>query len=553
MKEGEERRADEHDHDEGADESASPVRRIAEFLRRRQPDILRVWENAVRKLPKASALDRRHLIDHLPELLDRIADYVEQTRRTRADEDFQDESPQHHAVARLDEGYDLSEVVTEYSILRRSIFELLGRERQDLSQPEELRVLNLALDEAINAAVDRYTEARHQTLAALDRVSSVALASADLDVFLPKILEVVAETTEAVDTVAVLLREGDDLRRRAAVGLDVGEIVTRVGQGFAGKIASTGEPLLLREAEIRETAWSAALRDRGLRVIYGVPLTHEGRVIGVTHIGSKTAVDFSEQDKLALRMMAARTTALIVQHDAREERERLIQQLARAVRARDEFVAVLSHDLRNPISGIAMAAHLLLRQLPQDAARFRKSAESIRTAAERAGQMIEDLLAEIALEGGKVSFSMQAHDPRSLVSEVFESFQPGAQARQITLEQEVSEGLGPVLCDRDYVIRAFGNLVGNGEKFTPGGGTIVLRAEPVERAVKFSVTDTGVGISPEDRSRLFERGFRGVGGQPGLGLGLAIAKSIVEAHGGRVGVESEVGKGSTFWFTLPSA
>jgi signal transduction histidine kinase len=167
--------------------------------------------------------------------------------------------------------------------------------------------------------------------------------------------------------------------------------------------------------------------------------------------------------------------------------------------------------------------------------------------------MIEDLLAEIALEGGKVSFSMQAHDPRSLVSEVFESFQPGAQARQITLEQEVSEGLGPVLCDRDYVIRAFGNLVGNGEKFTPGGGTIVLRAEPVERAVKFSVTDTGVGISPEDRSRLFERGFRGVGGQPGLGLGLAIAKSIVEAHGGRVGVESEVGKGSTFWFTLPSA
>src|SRR5205085_1334222 len=119
------------------------------------------------------------------------------------------------------------------------------------------------------------------------------------------------------------------------------------------------------------------------------------------------------------------------------------------------FIAVLSHDLRNPIGAIMLGASLLLRQLPD--ARFRKRAETIRTAADRAGRMIDDLLQEIALEGGQVKFSMEPHDPGGLVSEVFELFHAGAQERQIMLEREVSEGLEPVVCDRDYVLRAFGN------------------------------------------------------------------------------------------------
>jgi signal transduction histidine kinase len=229
------------------------------------------------------------------------------------------------------------------------------------------------------------------------------------------------------------------------------------------------------------------------------------------------------------------------------------QRLRQALHARDDFVAVLSHDLRNPLGAITLAASLLLQQLPDEQVRLRKRAHTIRTAAERANRMIEDLLQESALDAGQVKFSMQAQDARSLVAEVFELFHAGAQERGIALHQEVSEGARPVLCDQDYVLRAFGNLVGNAKKFTPPGGAITLRAEPVDGGVRFSVKDTGPGVPPEIHTRIFERGFRGGGGEPGLGLGLAIAKGIVEAHGGKIGVHSEVGKGSTFWFTLPVA
>ncbi|HZU99164.1 MAG TPA: ATP-binding protein [Planctomycetota bacterium] len=664
--------------DEGSavERRASLIRCVGDFLRRRQTDILRVWEEAVRQLPKARELDRPRLIDHVPELLNRIADYVEQARQTHADGEFRDRSPEQHAVARLDEGYDLSEVIVEYGVLRRAIFELLGKERQELSQPEELRVLNMALDEAVNAAVNRYAVARHGTLEALDRVAAFALSSGDPDECLPRILAVVLETTEAVDTVAILLVEEGHLRRRAAVGLDVGELVARIGAGFAGKIAATGKPLLLRGDEIQSVAASAGLKTRGLRVLYGAPLVHDGKVIGVAHMGSRTAVDFSEQDKLILRSMASRATALLVHHASREalrrseERLRLASEatglatwdwnlvtgelhwserarglfgaglapgetpslersfdaihpedrerveraleaaldpagsgvfsvearvvrpdgtvrwftskgqtvfegperraermtgaaldvtdrkeaeaaLHRALRARDEFVAVLSHDLRNPIGAIILGATLLHDQIPTEKVRLRKRADTVRRTAERASRMIDDLLEEIALTAGMVRLAKTPVSAQSLLDEVLETFQPGAEEREISMRAEVAPGLGTVSCDRDYVHRVFGNLVGNAKKFTPAGGTIVLGAEPAPGAVRFSVSDSGPGIPVEQQSRLFERGFRGAAVGSGLGLGLAIARGIVEAHGGKIGVESMPGKGATFWFTLP--
>jgi signal transduction histidine kinase len=110
-----------------------------------------------------------------------------------------------------------------------------------------------------------------------------------------------------------------------------------------------------------------------------------------------------------------------------------------------------------------------------------------------------------------------------------------------------------VSCDHDAVLRVFGNLVGNAQKFTPPGGSITIGAELAGDAVKFSVSDTGPGIPAQDVSRLFQRGFRGERRGVGLGLGLAIARGIVKAHGGEIGVESEPGKGASFWFTLPVA
>jgi signal transduction histidine kinase len=532
---------------------------LAEFLRSRHAEIITRWVAAVRALPQARRLDRPRLLDHIPKILELITDLVEtgiyNGGVARA---LPQTPPDLHALTRLDEGYDLETVISEYTVLREVILELWETERGESSPLGELRIFNNAVDQAVISSLSRYTKARHRTLEALDRVSSVALASGNLEEFLPKLLEVVQDTTEAVDTVAVLLREGGQLRVRAAVGLDralIERAERNVGEGFAGKVFAERRPVLLPGGSTNPLVQSEYLRARGLKVLYGVPLLHEGEVIGVAHMGSLTASDFSEEDRHILRSMARRATALIVQQQSREERERLLGELDRAVKARDEFVAVLSHDLRNPLSAITVGAELLARQLPPELEQLRKRARSIRTAAERAGRMIEELLDEIALAGGRTQFARVPLDPAGLVSEMFELYHPAAQDQQVTLEKVVAVGLPQVLGDRDYVLRAFGNLVANAQKFTPTGGTITLRAEPARGAVRFSVTDTGPGIEPESRARIFERGFRGKRGdaEVGLGLGLAIAKAIVEALGGAVGFESEVGKGSTFWFTLPVA
>jgi PAS domain S-box-containing protein len=234
-----------------------------------------------------------------------------------------------------------------------------------------------------------------------------------------------------------------------------------------------------------------------------------------------------------------------------EERERLVDDLDVAVKARDEFVAVLSHDLRNPMASILLAADLLLKKLPDDMVELRKRAQTIQTTARGAGRMIEYLLQELALQRGALTLSAEPQDVRALLSDVMAMFEADAELRHLSLSLAPLEDLKPVRCDRDYVMRVFANLVGNALKFTPAGGTIAIGAEAAGQAVKFSVTDSGPGIAPEEVARLFDRGFRGGGREAGLGLGLAIARGIVEACGGAIGVDSELGKGSTFWFTLP--
>lgn len=235
---------------------------------------------------------------------------------------------------------------------------------------------------------------------------------------------------------------------------------------------------------------------------------------------------------------------------ADDERERLVAQLDRAIQARDEFVAVLTHDLRNPLGAILLGASLVLTQLPVEMVGPRRRLMGIQTAAARSERLVKELLEEISLEGGVVKLALKEWDPSALLSEVWTMFEPGAHQRGVSLVSGVEAALPKVLCDRDHILRVFENLVGNAEKHTPAGGTIALSARRVDQQVRFAVVDTGKGISTTELSRVFERGFRGHRHTVGLGLGLSIAKAIVHSHGGEIGVESELDVGSTFWFTL---
>ncbi|WNG22419.1 PAS domain-containing protein [Cystobacter fuscus] len=308
---------------------------LGSFIREQRARILADWEGAVRQLPYAQGLSQPRLLDHLPDLLDRIANVVE-TVHTGGESSL-DEMPEVHALERLDSGYDLDEVAEEYALLRACILQLYGEHLTCVGASSlvvamrEMVSFNRTFDEAVSAAVSRYTRARERTLVALDRISEAALGTEELDVFLPRLLRVMLETTEAVDSVSLLLREDDVLRMRASVGLEGDgdrDFRERLGEGFSGHIAAEQRPFEVRSAATDPRVRCEAFRSRGTRALYGVPLMYGGEVIGVAQMGSRTTFEFSNEDKLLFRAMVSRVTALIIQaglaareHAARVEAE----------------------------------------------------------------------------------------------------------------------------------------------------------------------------------------------------------------------------------------
>jgi len=246
--------------------------------------------------------------------------------------------------------------------------------------------------------------------------------------------------------------------------------------------------------------------------------------------------------------------------EAEVEREKLLArerearaEAERASRARDEVLAVVAHDLRNPVHTITMSVSTML-DLPLDEAQRARQYGVIQRAARGMDHLIRDLLDVTRIESGTFAIRQTRIHPRALLDEALELFEPHARERSVSLAVAAADDLPPVLGDRDRLTQVLSNLVGNALKFTPREGRIRVRAQAAGPAVEFAVEDSGMGIPPESVPRVFDRLWqadRRAGG--GAGLGLAIAKGIVEAHGGRIGVESEPGRGTTFRFTVPCA
>jgi PAS domain S-box-containing protein len=296
-------------------ETAPAGTRLSEFIQSRLSAILSEWERRARSFPVAERLRGSVLRDHVPQILERITVMLQ--RLDTVGLEMLLELPDKHALERLDEGYDLRSATDELSALRDTILELWEQEVGRLIPVGEVRQLDQAIAGVISASAARFAEARERTLRALDRVSSAALGTGELDTFLPQLMTVLLETVAAVDSVAILLRnEQDELRIRAAIGLEDAMIAgysVRVGEGFAGTVAAQREPLLRRDASVDPLVRNPFVRSKGIHALYGVPLIHEGEVIGVAHMGSRTAYDFSDDDKQLLRTMAQRATSLIIQ------------------------------------------------------------------------------------------------------------------------------------------------------------------------------------------------------------------------------------------------
>lgn len=231
-----------------------------------------------------------------------------------------------------------------------------------------------------------------------------------------------------------------------------------------------------------------------------------------------------------------------------------ISEWARAVRARDDLLAVVSHDLKGPLSAIRLSAAMVQRKVRPEAgdARLQRHIELVQRSTDRMSAIIQDLLDAAAVDVGRLSLTLREEDAGALVDEAVLLAQPVADQRghALTVDKQ-RERLG-VVCDRERVLRVLANLISNAIKYTPEGGSIRVTVAPRGRAACVSVTDTGIGMRPAELRRVFDPYFRAAPrSSEGSGLGLYIAKGIVEAHGGRIWAESEVGVGSSFHFTLP--
>ncbi|MFZ2489871.1 MAG: HAMP domain-containing sensor histidine kinase, partial [Thermoanaerobaculia bacterium] len=277
-----------------------------------------------------------------------------------------------------------------------------------------------------------------------------------------------------------------------------------------------------------------------------MPLVSRGQAIGVISLLSHEAKPFTPSD-LPLFVEIARRASLAI------DNARLYLESQQAVRAREEVLAIVSHDLRNPLNAVTLGASLL-KQSEALTEEDREQIDMMDVSARQMARLIADLLDVTRMEGGKhLPVEPEPVDVAALLEEAEHLFASQASAAGVGLGSRIEGDVPRVQADRHRVIQVLSNLVGNAIKFTPASGSITLIASPGTREVIFSVADDGPGIPAEDREQIFSRFWQAKRAERhGAGLGLAIAKGIVESHGGRIWVESEEGRGTTFRFTIPA-
>ncbi|HSO40798.1 MAG TPA: ATP-binding protein, partial [Labilithrix sp.] len=387
----------------------------------------------------------------------------------------------------------------------------------------------------------------------------------------------VAETLMAIARLAVqqladcvivdLLEDDGQLRRELVVHAEPSKVTlcARLKEvpldprrpHFASALLETGQPALRSEVEagyVESVAQNEehlrALRELDPRSIMTVPLAGRGRVRGaLTFVSSAPTRRYGPQD-LHLATALAQRAALAFDNASLYEAAR------RATQMRDDVLGIVAHDLRNPLGTILMQAALLKRRAdaPDLASRHAPSLDIIERAATRMTRLIEDLLDVTQMEAGRLSVQRGSIPAERVVADAVESQETLASSVSVDLRLDLARDLPEVWADRDRLLQVFENLIGNAVKFTAAGGRVTVGAAPHEGEVRFWVADTGKGIAPEDVPRVFDRFWQAQhAGRYGAGLGLPVVKGIVEAHGGRVWVESAPGQGSTFFFTIPVA
>lgn len=239
--------------------------------------------------------------------------------------------------------------------------------------------------------------------------------------------------------------------------------------------------------------------------------------------------------------------------DISDQQNREIQ-LQRAIKTREDVLAIVSHDLKNPVSVIGLSAQMLKRMDEVDTNKIQRIADKIQLSTSQMSQLIGDLLDFSKIESGTFAVEIYAESLNDFLSPIFEGVRTLTESRMQNFDVSLASDLPEVACDADRICQVMSNLLGNAIKFTPEGGIIRVSAIQKNDSIVVTVSDTGPGIPSDQISKIFDRFWQPKETQKqGSGLGLSIAKGIVEAHGGKIWADSIPGKGANFHFTIPIA
>ena len=325
----------------------------------------------------------------------------------------------------------------------------------------------------------------------------------------------------------------------------------------AGQCFAQGLPVIVQDAQSDPGHFNGVDRDLKFttRSILAVPLIFKSETIGVLEALNKQAsANYTEEDVKILETLATLAATAISYTQIHENATRAANEISDLDQMKANFIAIASHELRTPL-GIVMGHVMEIRETAQNAAE-RRRADIILSNTTRMKKIIEDLTEIDEFSQGKSRFKGQFVAMDELIKEVMDSFAEEARQKNIRLTSKVPERDLTIVGDWEKITLALSSLVKNALTFTNDNATVLILAEYLPGYIKISVIDNGIGIPPKDVPRVFERFYQVASHMTrrhgGMGLGLAVAKVMIEMHGGQIWVESVEGKGSNFSFLLPS-
>ena len=444
--------------------------------------------------------------------------------------------------------------------------------------PAQIKLLETFADQAVIAIenVRLFQELQTRTgelarsvgeLKALGEVSRAVSSTLDLETVLTSIVSNAVQLS-GTDGGAVYEfdEETQEFHLRATHRLDERLIEAlranppRLGEGAMGRAAKTREPVEIPdilEADAYDSPFRNLQAESGVRAVLAIPLLREDRIIGGLVVRRKSPGEFRPEVIDLLKTFATQSALAIQNARLFREIEDKSRQIEAANRHKSEFLANMSHELRTPLNAIIGFSEVLgermFGELNEKQAEY---TEDILSSGRHLLSLINEILDLSKVEAGRMELEVATFDLPLAIDNARTFVRERATKHGINLDVTIDERLGDFVGDERKIKQILLNLLSNAVKFTPEGGRIGIHARQVDGSVEISVSDTGIGISPEDQARIFEE-FRQVGGDyahkgEGTGLGLTLAKKFVELHGGKIWVESEVGKGSKFTFTLPT-